>query len=114
MRQGAAEENGRELAGEHGVLIERMARLVEQPDVLNEPVPRLGPEQVEEPIVAERRQLHRGATRPVILTAREEEYLPPSAVVHPDERTVPVDRPRDGVTGDAEVGLDVTDELERI
>ena len=94
---------------------ERMPRLVEQRDVVHEPLVRLGAEQVA-------RSSDRRATRPatsarrraVILAALEavDQLAPP--IVHADERAVRVDRPRDGMTVELEVGLDVADELERI
>src|SRR3954451_6186508 len=52
--------------------------------------------------------------RAVILVALEQMDLAYSAIVHADERAVAVDRPGNGMAGDAQVRFDVADELERI
>jgi len=95
-------------------MAERMPRLVQQRDVVHEPLVRLRAEEVADRWIVERRDVHLGARRAVILAAREPIDQPAPPIVHADERTVRVDRPGDWMTVELEVRLDIADQLERI
>ena len=114
VRQRAPEEHRRQVAREHGALVERMPRLVEQRDVLHQPVVRLVAEEVPERRVAQRADLDAGPARAVVVAPLEQvdDLLPP--VVYADERAVAVDRPRHRMAGDLQVGFDVAHQLERV
>ena len=96
VRERAAEEHRRQLAGQERLLVERVACLVEQRDVLHQLVVRLGAEQFSR--APDRRAMttctsRRG--RAVILAALEQMHLLVPPVVDADERAVLVDRPGD-------------------
>src|SRR5262249_52431404 len=114
VRERAAEERGRELAREHGRFVERMPGFVEQADVLHEAMMRFLAEEIAERRVLERADVDFGATGSVIFRTFEEGDLLAVTYVHADERTVAVDRPRDRMTRDAQICLDIADQLERV
>jgi hypothetical protein len=101
-------------AGEDGLVAERMPCLVEQHDVVEEALLRLRSQQHAERRIVERRDGRLGARRAVILAALEAIDQPTPAVVHADELPVGVDRPRDGMTVEPQIGFDVAHELEWI
>src|SRR5689334_8531477 len=91
-----------------------MTRFVEQVNVLDETMMRLRAEQVGEPRIAQRRDVDGGAARTVIVGPLEQRNELESPIVHSNECPVFMDRPRDRMTGDVEVGLNVAQQLERI
>src|SRR4051812_37504955 len=91
-----------------------MSRVIEEVDVVREPLRRLDAEQVDRVGAAERADAHRGARGAVILGAVEEMDLALPSVVHADERAFTVNGPRDRMALDAEVRLHIADERERI
>src|SRR5215210_2047127 len=95
-------------------MIERMACLVEQRDVVHKSLMRLGPQDLHDLRTVERANLYLGPCRTVFFIAGEQADQAATAVIHTDECAVTKNRPRDRMTFDAEIGFNVADELERI
>src|ERR1044071_7917656 len=91
-----------------------MTCFVEQRNDLHEAVMRFGTKQLAKLGVGNRSNLYFGATCSVILRPLEQVHELSSAIVDADERAVLVNRPRDRVTLDLEIGLHIAHELERI
>ena len=91
-----------------------MPGLVEQRDVVHELRMCLAPEHVAQARIVDRLDLDVRLARAVICAALEAIDQLATAVVDSDERAARVDRPRDRIAIDAEIGLDVAQELERI
>jgi hypothetical protein len=75
---------------------------------------RLRAEQLGKPWIVERGDLDSGAAGAMVVGALEQRNELQAPIVHTDKCAVLVDRPRDRVAGDVEIGLDVAQQLERI
>ena len=114
VRERAPEEDGGEIAREQRRVVERVAGRVEEPDLLHELVVRVLAEELDQRGIIEIRALRQRHARAVVGAALEHVDALAPAVVHAGEHAVAIDGPRHRIAADAEVGLDVADELERI
>ena len=110
----AREEYRRQRTGKHRRFAERVPGLVEQRDVVHELRVCLAPEHVAQTRIIQRPDLDVRRTRAVIRAALEAIDQLATSIKDTDEGAAGVDRPRDRIAINAEIGLDVAEKLERI